>query len=158
MAGTNLSFGLGDATRNGSTFGSWATGAQDYSIGQNAGTNTGANGGALSIGPIGSQTNTPGTGGGTGVDPQQSPGWFGEHGKLNTIIGGVQVLGSLWNSFQQHKMAKEQMAFAREQWDTNLQNQTQTYNTALEDRIRARHFTESKDSGQTDAYLAEHSL
>jgi len=154
----NLSFGLGDATRNGSTFGSWASGAADYSIGSNAGTSTGGTGGALNYtAPAGSVGSGTGTGGG-GVGPQTGPGWFGEHGKMNTIIGGVQVLGSLWNSFQQHKMAKEQMNFAREQWDTNLENQTQTYNTALEDRIRSRHHTEGRGAGETEAYLNEHSL
>ena len=55
-------------------------------------------------------------------------------------------------------MAKEQMAFAREQWNTNLANQTQTYNTALEDRIRARHNTEGRSSGETNAYLDKHKL
>ncbi|CBW47058.1 Strucutural protein, N4 gp52-like protein [Roseovarius Plymouth podovirus 1] len=154
---SGLSFGLGDATRNGSTFGSWATGAADYSIGSQAPMSSGG-GGALSYtapsGSVGSGTG--GTGGGVGA--QTSPGWFGEHGKMNTIIGGVQVLGSLWNSFQQHKMAKEQMNFAREQWDTNLANQTQTYNTALEDRIRSRHFTEGKGAAETDSYIQENSL
>jgi len=74
------------------------------------------------------------------------------------ILGGVQVLGNLWNSYQANKMAKEQMKFAREQWDTNLANQTQTYNTALEDRIRSRHNTEGRDSSETESYLSEHRL
>ena len=92
---------------------------------------------------------------------QNTPGgtnWFGKDGRLGTIIGGVEVLGSLWNSYQQHKMAREQMNFAREQWDTNLANQTQTYNTALEDRIRARHNTEGRSAAETTAYLDKHSL
>ena len=146
--------GLGSATTNGSNLSSWATGMSDISLGGNS--NAANVGGNSLTAPNIAQPVTPGQ---TPVGPQQNgPGWFGEHGKLNTIIGGVQTLGSLWNSYQQHKMAKEQMAFAREQWDTNLANQTQTYNTALEDRIRSRHFAEGKDSGQTDAYLKEHSL
>lgn len=88
----------------------------------------------------------------------QGGSWFSDTNNLKTVIGGVQVLGSLWNSYQQHKMAKQQMSFAREQWDTNLANQTQTYNTALEDRIRARHNTEGRASGETNAYLEKHSL
>jgi len=153
----NLSFGLGDATRNGNTFGSWGTGIADYSVG-NSTTSTSMGGTPMPSSTVNPVSSNPMGGGAGNQGPQTGPGWFGEHGKLNTIIGGVQVLGSLWNSFQQHKMAKEQMAFAREQWDTNLANQTQTYNTALEDRIRARHHTEGRAGGETDAYLEKHSL
>lgn len=82
----------------------------------------------------------------------------GFSGNMNMILGGVQTLGNLWNSYQQNKLAKEQFAFQKDAFQTNLANQTQTYNTALEDRIRARHHTEGKSSGETDAYLDEHSL
>lgn len=152
MQTPSLSYGLGDVTQNGSTFGSWGVG---LSKGVAAPSTP-----PVSSTPMPSATVNPPTSGPQTPGPQtgEGPGWFGEHGKMGTIIGGVQVLGSLWNSFQQHKMAKEQMSFAREQWDTNLKNQTQTYNTALEDRIRARHHTEGRGSGETDAYLKKHSL
>ena len=84
-------------------------------------------------------------------------------GSLNTdtiglAIGGIQTLGALWNSYQQHKIAKEQLALQRESYETNLENNTQTYNTALEDRIRSRHNTEGRDTSETNSYLKEHSL
>lgn len=79
-------------------------------------------------------------------------------GTAGMVLGGIQTLGSLWNSWQQNKLAREQMDFSKKAYKTNLRNQTQTYNTALEDRIRARHYTEGKGSGATDAYLKEHSL
>ena len=147
-----LSWGssIGSATTNGSQLNLYQLGTVQAAT---APVTTPSVGGAAMPDVTVQSPTTPGTQG-----AQQGPGWFGEGGKLNTIIGGVQVLGSLWNSYQQHKMAKEQMAFAREQWDTNLANQTQTYNTALEDRIRARHHTEGRGSSETDAYLAEHSL
>lgn len=96
---------------------------------------------------------------GDASNPQQQNGSFwSKDGGAGIALAGIQTLGNLWNSFQSHKMAKQQMAFAREQWDTNLTNQKQTYNTALEDRIRARHHTEGRGSGDTDAYLSKHSL
>ncbi|ACL81408.1 N4 gp52-like protein [Sulfitobacter phage EE36phi1] len=151
---TALSWGntLGDATVNGSQMSAMGSGALDYSIG----TPTGGTGTGVSSVTVQSPT-VPGT---TGVGAQQGsgPGFWSKDGGAGLVLGGVQVLGNLWYIYQAHKMAKEQMSFAREQWDTNLANQTQTYNTALEDRIRSRHFTEGKGSGETDAYLSEHSL
>lgn len=78
-------------------------------------------------------------------------------GNLQLALGGIQTLGALWNSYQQNKLAKESLGLQREAFETNLANQTQTYNTSLEDRIRARYATEGR-SEQADAYIAEHSL
>ena len=89
---------------------------------------------------------------------QQGSGFFSPQGGAGMIMGGIQVLGNLWSSFQAHKMAKEQMSFAREQWDTNLENQTQSYNTALEDRIRGRYATGSKSEGELQGEINKHSL
>lgn len=144
---------IGDPLTNGSSFGSWGTGmAATVSAPAPVATSPG---GSMPSATVAAPTAGPQTpaaqGGGMGN-------LWGENGAINTVLGGVQVLGNLWNSFQQHKMAKDQMKFAREQWDTNLQNQTQTYNTALEDRIRSRHFTEGRGGGETDQYLKKHSL
>jgi len=92
------------------------------------------------------------------TNTQQGSGFFSPQGGAGLVLGGIQVLGNLWSSFQAHKMAKEQMAFAREQWDTNLANQTQTYNTALEDRIRGRYATGTKTEGELQSQIDEHSL
>jgi hypothetical protein len=94
-----------------------------------------------------------GQGGGGGM-----MGGGGGGGGLNAVLGIVQTLGGLWNSFQQHKIAREQLSLARETFETNLANQTQTYNTALEDRIRSRYHTEGREAGAADDYLSEHSL
>lgn len=148
----NLS-GANDATQGGLSMGT-------YDTGQMAAVNTGGVGSNMSGGnnlpsatvdPVSSGTNQSGQTGGNGN-------FWSKDGGAGVILGGVQVLGNLWSTFQQHKMAKDQMKFAREQWSTNLANQTQTYNTALEDRIRARHNTEGRAAGETDAYLEKHSL
>jgi len=101
-----------------------------------------------------------GTGGGAGngAGSQQGSGFWSKDGGAGMILGGVQVLGNLWSSFQAHKMAKQQMAFAREQWNTNLSNQTQTYNTALEDRVRGRYATGTRTEGQLTSEIDRNKL
>ena len=88
----------------------------------------------------------------------QTPGFFAKDGIGQFALGAIQTLGSLWNSFQQNKMAKESMKFQKEAFATNLANQEQSYNTALEDRINARYVTEGKSQAEADAYVQEHSL
>jgi hypothetical protein len=78
-------------------------------------------------------------------------------GNAQLVLGGIQTIGSLWNSFQQQKLAKETFAFNKQAYNTNLKNQTSTYNTALEDRINARYATEGR-SDQAEGYINEHKL
>ena len=99
----------------------------------------------------------PGMTGGAAAAPQ-TPGFFAQGGIGQFALGAIQTLGSLWNSFQQNKMAKESMKFQKEAFATNLANQEQSYNTALEDRINARYVTEGKSQADADAYVQEHSL
>lgn len=93
-----------------------------------------------------------------GAAAPQTPGFFAQGGIGQFALGAIQTLGSLWNSFQQNKMAKESMKFQKEAFATNLANQEQSYNTALEDRINARYVTEGKSQADADAYIQEHSL
>lgn len=78
-------------------------------------------------------------------------------GNAQLALGAVQTLGSLWNSYQQNQLAKKSLALQTKAFETNLANETQSYNTSLEDRIRARYHTEGR-SEQADNYIAEHSL
>lgn len=149
--------GLNDATQNGSTLSSTQIGTQQAVMAP-LGT-TGTAGGAVQGVDVTALANPIGGAGQTGQDSFFRNG----DGSLNTgnlqlVLGGIQTLGSLWNSYQQHKIAKEQLGLARETFETNLRNNTQTYNTALEDRIRARHHTEGRSQGETDQYLAENRL
>ena len=88
----------------------------------------------------------------------KAPGFFSEFGPAQFALGAIKTLGSLWNSFQQNKLAKEAMKFQKEAFATNLANQEQSYNTALEDRINARYVTEGKSQAEADAYVQEHRL
>lgn len=149
--------GLNDATTNGSQLSSMAIGTQQAAM---------APLGTVSVGGAVQGVDVSAT---SGINPitggQKNQGSFFHNGdgsfntgNLQLVMGGIQTLGSLWNSYQQHKIAKEQLGLARETFQTNLENNRQTYNTALEDRIRARHHTEGRGSGETNAYLQEHSL
>lgn len=133
----------------------------------------------LSTGQVTAQVNAaqapqmPSTGGYTGLtgaggQPAQinpvtgqvmNPGFFQKGGGLEIGLGALQVLGNLWNSFQQIKLAKDQFAFQKNAFNTQLANSEQTYNTALADRAKSRYEGISGgDNGQSDAYIAENSL
>ncbi|AGH07389.1 hypothetical protein SUFG_00017 [Sulfitobacter phage phiCB2047-B] len=153
----NLSFGnYTDATQNGSTLSSTQVGMNQnmapLSMGQPVGGAVTGVDVTASANPIGQQS-----------AQQGGSFWKNGDGSFNTnniqlALGGAQLLGGLWNSYQQQKIAKEQLGLSRQTFETNLANNTQTYNTALEDRIRARYNTEGRSSGEADSYLDKHSL
>jgi len=90
----------------------------------------------------------------------QAPGtgsFWSSDGGAGIALGGLQTLGSIWQSFQQMKLAKKSLKFQKEAFKTNLANSTKVYNTALEDRIRARYATEGR-SEQADAKIEENKL
>jgi hypothetical protein len=85
--------------------------------------------------------------------------FFGQNGPAQFALGAIQTLGSLWNSFQQNKMAREAMKFQKDAFKTNLANQTQSYNTALEDRIRSRYEgMEGATQADADSYIEKNRL
>ena len=77
--------------------------------------------------------------------------------KFGYVMDGIGAVGGLWGSIQQNKIAKEQLNLAKESYNTNMNNTIQSYNTALEDRIRARYAMEGR-SDQADAYIEENKL
>ena len=112
--------------------------------------------GSLASNAIGNQAKeavstigTPGGVGGVSI--------FGEGGIASMAIGGLETLGNIWSSFQQIKLAKKSLKFQKEAFRTNLKNSTQVYNTALEDRIRARYHTEGR-SDEADAKIEANRL
>lgn len=155
MTTPQFSFGnYTDATTNGSQLGTIGIGANNLQIGQLASAPAGSNGLPSAI--VASPT-TPGATFGAGTFWKNGDGYLNTN-NIGLVLGGVQMLGNLWNSYQAHKIAKEQMSFAREQWDTNLANQTQTYNTALEDRIRGRYAVGERTEAQVQEEVGRHAL
>lgn len=83
---------------------------------------------------------------------------FGAGGIVQMGIGAISTLGSLWNSYNQSKIAKKSLALQERTFETNLANQTKTYNTELEDRIRTRYDSERRDPSEADAYVERNRL
>lgn len=74
---------------------------------------------------------------------------------LTSIIGGF---GALWNGIQANKLAKEAFSFQKKAYERNYSNQVDSYNTALEDRIRARYAQSNGSSADAEAYIQNHRL
>lgn len=88
-------------------------------------------------------------------------GWFNKIGGLEgigSIASTLGDLGKLWGAFQGVKMARDQLNFSKDSYNTNLHNTTQDYNTSLEGKIRSQYRTEGRSSSDADRYLAAHSL
>ena len=96
----------------------------------------------------------------------KSPGGFGDlglgfnipTGKL--LFNGLGTLGQLWTGFQGAKLAKKSFEHTRDITNANLNNQISSYNTALEDRARARFVGEGRgeNSAQEREYVARNRL
>ena len=92
----------------------------------------------------------------------------GAPGAVSKLSSGLQTAGSavdildglsqIYLGFQANKLAKKDFNFQVGAYNNNLQNTTQSYNTALEDRIRARHNTEGRSASDTTAYLDKNRL
>lgn len=96
----------------------------------------------------------------------KGPGGFGDlglgfnipTGKL--LFNGLGTLGQLWTGFQGAKLAKKSFEHTRDITNANLNNQISSYNTALEDRARARFVGEGRgeNSAQEREYVARNRL
>lgn len=103
--------------------------------------------------------NMPTTTGGAATSVAAPGGKFGNFmGGFANLAEGLSGLGQLYIGMKSLGMAKEQLAFSKEAYRTNLGNQTKSYNTELEDRLRARGVTEGRDQAYTDAQIAANRL
>lgn len=87
---------------------------------------------------------------GAGIQPQMSWGdqfkatFMNEGGGFNlenigSIAETIGALGTLWSGIQSNRIARDSLNMQKKAFDTNLRNQTQSYNNSLEDRITARY-------------------
>jgi len=79
-------------------------------------------------------------------------------GNAGDIMTGLASLAGVWAAFQQNKIARDQLNFNKSSYNTNLANQTQTYNTALTDRISSRYVQEGKSKSDAQAYIDANKL
>lgn len=77
---------------------------------------------------------------------------------LNFGMQGLMGLGNLWGAWQSNKLARDQLNFTKDFANRNLLNQTRAYNTALEDRARARAAVEGQTTAQQQAYIDRNRL
>lgn len=81
-------------------------------------------------------------------------------GTLGLGLGAVQSIGNLWNSWNANRLARDQFNFTKDVTNTNLNNQIQSYNTALADRANTRAQANSSNFTSEDAsnYIRNNSL
>lgn len=73
-------------------------------------------------------------------------------------LGALNTVGNLYGAFSANNLAKDQFKFAKNITNTNLNNQIQSYNTALEDRARSRATAENRDQSTADEYINKNKL
>lgn len=79
---------------------------------------------------------------------------FENIGSLAETIGS---LGTLWSGIQSNRIARDSLNFQKEAYKTNLTNQTQSYNTQLQDRGAAR-AAQFGDAGYADSYFDKNKI
>ena len=84
--------------------------------------------------------------------------FFGNTDNLKMVGGGIQALGDLWMSWKGLQLAGDTLDFQKEAWSTNLENQEQSYNTALADKAHARAAYTGQNRQQTRRYINQNSL
>ena len=90
-----------------------------------------------------------------GTDPSTG---FQSMGIVSPTLQGLGSLFQAWNGMQTLGLAKDQLNFQRNAFNTNLANQRQTYNTALEDRIRGRTSDYAGKEQDVQSYLDKNRL
>lgn len=77
---------------------------------------------------------------------------------LQMGMSGLNSLANIWGAWQANKLAKDQLNFTKATTNTNLNNSIKSYNTALEDRARARGFTEGRSDSEIQNYVSTNRL
>lgn len=93
-----------------------------------------------------------------GVAGDGLTGWLGKGENMQTALGGIQALTGAYLGFQQLRLAKDNLRFQKDSWAKNYANQAQSYNTSLEDRVRARYSASSSDESRIQDYLNRNRL
>lgn len=101
----------------------------------------------------------PPTGGALDAGATPAGGRFGNFlSGFGNLAEGLSGLGQLYIGLKSLGIAKDQLAFSKEAYATNLRNTTAAYNTSREDTLRARGVTEGRSQEYTDAKIARDRL
>jgi hypothetical protein len=77
---------------------------------------------------------------------------------IGSIAQALGSLGQIYGAIKGVGLAKDQLNFQKEAYNTNLTNTTKAYNTSLEDRVRARSFVEGRPDSYATSYLAQNRM
>ena len=110
----------------------------------------------IQFGTVPQASGVLGSAGSASVAPNLGLGWNVGTGQL--ALSGLGALGNVWSASQSNKLANQQFNYTKKITDTNLNNSIQSYNTALEDRIRARAKTQGMSDDEVNSYLASNKL
>lgn len=88
---------------------------------------------------------------------------FNKDGGLNldaigSIAGTIGDFGKLYMGYKANKLAEDSLNFQKQAYQTNLANQTSSYNLALEDRVNGRYSSRERNEAQINDYLNKHRL
>ena len=90
-----------------------------------------------------------------GTDPNTG---FQSAGIVAPTLQGLGSLFSAWNGMQSLGLARDQLQFQKDAYNTNLNNSIQSYNTQLEDRIRGRTSNYAGKEQDVQTYLDNNRL
>lgn len=90
-----------------------------------------------------------------GTNPETG---FQSSGIVSPLAQGLGALFQGWTGMQQLGLARDQLNFQKNVFNTNLRNQSQAYNTALEDRIRGRSSNYEGKEQDVQNYLNQNRL
>ncbi|MGL4252881.1 MAG: hypothetical protein ACRCR2_02310 [Fusobacteriaceae bacterium] len=95
----------------------------------------------------------------SGIFNRQSMfGGQGSTGWVSPVLGGVGALAQGWMGMQQLKLGKENLAFQKDAWQKNYQNQVDMINTQMRDRQAARYSANPQQYQKPDEYMAENKV
>lgn len=89
---------------------------------------------------------------------QKLGGWASNGNNLQGAAAALGALTQAWMGYQGLKTARDQISFQKKTWQKNFENQTKTYNTRLEDRIRGRTADYGGKENDVQSYLNKHKL
>lgn len=102
-------------------------------------------------------TANSGNSGGMSFDQIGSLGLQGLSG-LSELLGAFGAFGQNKQAKKQLGLMRDQFNFAKDMANKNYSNQVSAFNTALEDRVKARSVMEGRDDSFVQDYLQKHSL
>lgn len=100
--------------------------------------------------------NSKGWGDSGGNKSKSGIGW--NLGTLDVVLGGLQTLAGIWQSWEANKLAKKQLEMQRGLANINIANQSSAYNLSLKDRVTNRVESGGWDPGRGADFLKQYSL